>query len=77
MIVELSDNRFTSSILELTVWGDVVDFIEKYYKLNDIVLIEAYLAGSSQFIYNQEEKIYKVEIPQLTVVKIYPIFLDI
>ena len=61
------------NIISLVVWGNLVQDIIKYYKVNDYILIEGYLSirnGKKQNISFKRKKI------QITVLKIYPLVLN-
>ena len=62
-------------ILELNIWGNSANFILKYYRIDDLIFIEGYLAGESSFICIQNKKELLLKIVKLTVRKMYPIVL--
>lgn len=74
MIVELIDNKPYPLILRLTIWENQLNTTFTLYKVEDLILLEAYLAGYSSLIYNQNNQLKQIKIPQFTGIKIYPIY---
>ena len=71
LIVELADNRYGSSIFELYIWGNLVNVILDYYKIDDLILIKGYLSGTVSVVSNETEELKNIRILRLTVIKIY------
>nr|AWT38716.1 hypothetical protein ycf41 [Licmophora sp.] len=59
-----------SSIIEAQIWGDLAEDFQKYYFINDYLLIEGYF---SMRVSNHSNK----KIPILTIFQIYPFLLTI
>jgi single-stranded DNA-binding protein len=56
-----------NKIVNLVVWGNLANEVVNYYKINDYILIEGYLA------LNKKQVLPRVEI---TVLKVYPFLLS-
>lgn len=60
-------------VVSLTIWGNLVNDVLKYYRVDDYILIEGYLAikpnGNRNSKFHQKKKI------EITVLKVYPFFL--
>jgi single-stranded DNA-binding protein len=64
-----------NTIVNLTFWGNLANDINKYYKINDYILIEGYLSIRNKKNKNlSSQNFKKVEI---TVLKLYPFLLSI
>ena len=67
--VQISQVRQTR-IIKLVFWGNLARDVINYYKINDYILIEGYLALTSDF---DTEKAIKLEKRiEITVLKVYP-----
>lgn len=75
LTVDLMNNQFKSDILELSIWGNLANFIIEYYTVNDFIIAEAYLSRNTPFLYSQDNKIKKAQVVTLTVINIYPVLL--
>ena len=70
--VQISQVR-QSRIIKLVFWGNLARDVINYYKINDYILIEGYLALTSQ---PDSEKTTKfLKSPEITVLKVYPFLL--
>jgi hypothetical protein len=66
--VQLPQTRTkNTTIVKLTFWGNLARDLSNYYKINDYIIIEGYLSIA------KKKKSKKIEI---TVLKIYPFFLN-
>lgn len=64
--VQLPQSRKKSTtIVQLTFWGNLARDVSEYYKINDYIIIEGYLSIA------KKKKSKKVEI---AVLKVYPFF---
>ena len=63
-------NKKSPTIVKLVFWGDFAYDVANYYRVNDYILIEGYLAYKKEKFTNQTLK--NLEI---TVFKVYPLFL--
>ena len=71
--VQISQVRKTRTI-KLFFWGNLARDVINYYKINDYILIEGYLAITNQMGTEATKKPLKnIEI---TVLKVYPFFLE-
>ena len=71
--VEISQKR-KNSIISLIFWGNLGREVQKFYKINDYILIEGYSSiRSKNFLKSNLKNSKQVFI---TVVKIYPILLN-
>jgi single-stranded DNA-binding protein len=63
-----------TSLVHLTLWGNLAVDTANYYKVNDYILIEGYISvrdrKQSKNIISKSKKI------EITVLKIYPLFLN-
>ena len=57
------------SVISLVLWGKLANDIERYYRINDYILIEGYLSV------RHFSKINKKKKTQITVLKVYPLML--
>jgi hypothetical protein len=64
-------NKKSTTILNLIFWGDFAYDVVHYYRVNDYILIEGYLAYKKEDLSNRTLK--NLEI---TVFKVYPLFLN-
>lgn len=63
-----------TSVIHITVWGNLARYVADFYKINDYILIEGYISLKSKRISSQLiSKSKKIEI---TVFKVYPLFLS-
>ena len=60
-------------VVSLTIWGNLVNDVLKYYSVDDYILIEGYLAIKSNG--NKNSKFYQKKKIEITVLKVYPFFL--
>ena len=66
-------NKRSVTIVKLIFWGDFAHDVANYYRVNDYILIEGYLAFKKKELNNLGNKsLKKLEI---TVFKVYPLFL--
>jgi single-stranded DNA-binding protein len=67
-------NKKSTTIVKLVFWGDFAYDIANYYRVNDYILIEGYLAYKT---YKKEElKNRTFKNLEITVFKAYPLFLN-
>ena len=60
-----------ATIIRLVFWGDFAYDVANYYRVNDYILIEGYLA------YKKEDLSHRLlKTLEITVFKVYPLFLD-
>ena len=71
--VEVSQKR-KHSIISLVFWGNLGHEVQKFYKINDYILIEGYTSIRSKNFLNYNLSNLKQVF--ITVVKIYPILLN-
>jgi len=64
-------NKKSTTIVKLVFWGDFAYDVANYYRVNDYILIEGYLAYKKEKLSNRTLK--NLEI---TVFKVYPLFLN-
>jgi len=64
-------NKQSTTIVRLVFWGDFAYDVANYYRVNDYILIEGYLAYKKEELSNRTLK--NLEI---TVFKVYPLFLN-
>lgn len=61
-------------VVSLKIWGNLGNDVLEYYSVNDYILVEGYLAiqskGNKNLKFQQKKKI------EITVLKVYPIFLN-
>ncbi len=70
--VQISQVRQTR-IIKLVFWGNLARDVLNHYKINDYILIEGYLALTSNF---DSERIMKpLKNTEITVLKVYPFLL--
>ncbi len=70
--VQISQVRQTR-IIKLVFWGNLARDVLNHYKINDYILIEGYLALTSNF---DSERIMKpLKNNEITVLKVYPFLL--
>lgn len=62
-----------TSIVYLTIWGQLATDVAKFYTINDYILIEGYISIRNNSTIRKLSKSKKVEI---TVLKIYPLVLS-
>lgn len=60
-------------LVKLRVWGNLATDVNKYYKVNDYILIEGYLSLQDKKKAIQPEKMSKKIV--ITVLKAYPLLL--
>ena len=77
VIVELVNNRYRSYIFELQIWGNLTNSISNYYKINDFIIVKGYFSGNVSVVSTQTEESKKIKVPQLTVIKIHLISLNL
>ena len=67
-------NKKSVTIVNLVFWGDFASDVANYYRINDYILIEGYLA----FKKKRGSKLVKETLKylEITVFKIYPLFLE-
>jgi hypothetical protein len=68
--------RDSDIILNLVFWGNLGQDVEKYYKINDYIIIEGYVSLRTNELTDcliQTSQIMEIE---LTVLKIYPFLLS-
>jgi single-stranded DNA-binding protein len=70
--VQISQVRQTR-ILKLVFWGNLARDVTNYYKINDYILIEGYLALSSKL--NSDITTKPLKNIEITVLKVYPFLL--
>lgn len=70
--VEISQKR-KNKIISLIFWGNLGREVQKFYKINDYILIEGYSSIRSKKFFKSNLKNSKQVF--ITVVKIYPILL--
>ena len=64
-------NKKSPTIVKLVFWGDFAYDVANYYRVNDYILIEGYLAYKKKKVSTRTLKNLKV-----TVFKVYPLFLN-
>jgi hypothetical protein len=64
-------NKKLPTIIQLVFWGDFAYDIANYYRVNDYILIEGYLAYKKESISSRALKHLEI-----TVFKVYPLFLN-
>ena len=73
LVAQLPNSKLESSFLELYFWGDLAHFVQRYYKINDLIFIEGYLSGFVSFNTSKKDKKLLFKIPILTITKLYMI----
>jgi len=71
--VELSQKR-KSTLIVLVFWGNLGREVEKFYKMNDYILVEGYSSIRSQKFLTKN--LTNCQHLFITVVKVYPILLN-
>jgi len=61
-----------NSIVSLKIWGDLGHDVGTYYKINDYILIEGYLAIKTK----KNKKLQQKKKIEITISKIYPFLLN-
>ena len=61
-------------IVNLIFWGNLTRDILNYYKVNDYIIIEGYLGLSND--QSSDSTIQSLKKVEITVLKIYPVFLS-
>nr|QGW12729.1 hypothetical chloroplast RF41 [Nanofrustulum shiloi] len=64
-------NKKSTTILKLVFWGDFAYDVVNYYRVNDYILIEGYLAHKKE-----KKSIGTLKNLEITVFKVYPLFLN-
>jgi len=64
-------NKKSTTIIKLVFWGDFASDVANYYRVNDYILIEGYLAYKKE-----EESNRTLKNLEITVFKVYPLFLN-
>ena len=59
-----------TQVVEIVVWGNLADDVEKYYNTNDYILVEGYLSLHKFSQLNSNRKVLKRA--RLTIFKVYP-----
>ena len=67
-------NKKSIIIIKLIFWGDFAYDVANYYRINDYILIEGYLALKKKELNNLSNKTLKHL--EITVFKVYPLFLN-
>jgi single-stranded DNA-binding protein len=62
------------TIIKLVFWGDFAYDVANYYRINDYILVEGYLAFKKKELDNVSSKTLKNL--EITVFKVYPLFLN-
>lgn len=62
------------TIIKLIFWGDFAYDIANYYRVNDYILVEGYLAFKKEELNNLSSRTLKNL--EITVFKVYPLFLN-
>jgi hypothetical protein len=62
------------TIIKLVFWGDFASDIADYYRINDYILVEGYLAFKKEELNNLSSRTLKNL--EITVFKVYPLFLN-
>lgn len=61
-------------VVSLKIWGNLVNDVLEYYSINDYILVEGYLAIQSNR--NKNSKFQQKKKIEITVLKVYPFFLN-
>lgn len=61
-------------VIDIIVWGNLANDIEKYYSINDYILVEGYVSLRKLSTPKSDRKILKRA--RFTVLKAYPFFLS-
>ena len=59
-----------TQVIEIVIWGNLADDVEKYYSKNDYILVEGYLSLRKFSQLNSNRKVLKRA--RLTILKVYP-----
>jgi single-stranded DNA-binding protein len=62
------------TIIKLVFWGDFAYDVANYYRINDYILVEGYLAFKKEELNNLSSRTLKNL--EITVFKVYPLFLN-
>jgi single-stranded DNA-binding protein len=62
------------TIIKLVFWGDFAYDVANYYRINDYILVEGYLAFKKKELDNVTSRTLKNL--EITVFKVYPLFLN-
>jgi len=62
------------TIIKLVFWGDFAYDVANYYRVNDYILVEGYLAFKKEELNNINSRTLKNL--EITVFKVYPLFLN-
>jgi len=67
-----------NSVTYLTVWGKLADYIPKYYKVNDYILVKGYISIRGEANLKTMDKLkYKLQKKvDITVLEVYPFLLN-
>jgi single-stranded DNA-binding protein len=71
--VELAQlrNKQVRIILNILAWGNLAEDVVKYYRVHDYILIEGFLSIRK----SESKKSDKIEFLQVSLYKIFPVFL--
>ena len=72
--VEVSQKRKTTTIISLVFWGNLGREVQKFYKIDDYILIEGYISTRPKQNLNPNRKNSKQVI--ITVLRVYPVLLN-
>ena len=72
--VQFPQIRKNDIIIQLVFWGNLARDVEKYYKINDYVIIEGYISLRDKKLI--DSILQKSKIIEVTVLKIYPFLLS-
>jgi single-stranded DNA-binding protein len=67
-------NKQSLIIIKLIFWGDFAYDVANYYRVNDYILIEGYLAFKKDKSNNSSNR--SLKHLEITVFKVYPLFLN-